>query len=156
MWEEELDGLLVRILHILLGRHTAMRRVGLGLLLAEELLELGRTLRPELARAVHALVLRAGNDAHQTVRCRDAGRERAAVIQEELVSRLSEQMDKRMYVLSMVAAIFLPLGFFTGLLGINVGGIPGAEYKAGFAIFCLLLVGLVIAEIVIFKKKKWM
>jgi zinc transporter len=86
----------------------------------------------------------------------DAGRERAAVIQEELVSRLSEQMDKRMYVLSMVAAIFLPLGFFTGLLGINVGGIPGAEYKAGFAIFCLLLVGLVIAEIVIFKKKKWM
>ena len=86
----------------------------------------------------------------------DAGRERAAVIQEELVSRLSEQTDKRMYVLSMVAAIFLPLGFFTGLLGINVGGIPGAEYKAGFAIFCLLLVGLVIAEIVIFKKKKWM
>lgn len=86
----------------------------------------------------------------------DAGRERAAVIQEELVSRLSEQMDKRMYVLFMVAAIFLPLGFFTGLMGINVGGIPGAEYKAGFAIFCLLLVGLVIAEIVIFKKKKWM
>jgi len=41
-------------------------------------------------------------------------------------------------------------------LGINLGGIPGAEYKASFAIFCLLLVGLIIAEIVIFKKKKWM
>ena len=86
----------------------------------------------------------------------DAARERAAVTQEELVSRLSEQMDKRMYVLSIVAAIFLPLGFLTGLLGINVGGIPGAEYKAAFAVFCLLLVGLIIAEIVIFKKKKWM
>ncbi|MGD8371845.1 MAG: zinc transporter ZntB [Syntrophobacterales bacterium] len=86
----------------------------------------------------------------------DAARERAAVTQEELVSRLSEQMDNRMYVLSVVAAIFLPLGFLTGLLGINVGGIPGAEFKAAFAIFCLLLVGLVIAEIVIFKKKKWM
>ena len=86
----------------------------------------------------------------------DAARERAAVTQEELVSRLSEQMDNRMYVLSIVAAIFLPLGFLTGLLGINVGGIPGSEYKAAFAIFCLLLVGLVIAEIVIFKKKKWM
>jgi zinc transporter len=69
----------------------------------------------------------------------DAARERAAVTQEELVSRLS-----------------LPLGFLTGLLGINVGGIPGAEYKAGFAIFCLLLVGFIIAEIVFFKKKKWM
>jgi zinc transporter len=86
----------------------------------------------------------------------DAARERAAVTQEELASRLSEQMDNRMYVLSIVAAIFLPLGFLTGLLGINVGGIPGAEYKAAFAIFCLLLVGLVIAEIVIFKRKKWM
>jgi zinc transporter len=86
----------------------------------------------------------------------DAARERAAVTQEELVSRLSEQMDTRMYVLSIVAAIFLPLGFLTGLLGINVGGIPGAEYKAAFAIFCLLLVGLVIVEIVIFRKKKWM
>ncbi len=86
----------------------------------------------------------------------DAARERAAVTQEELVSRLSEQMDNRMYVLSIVAAIFLPLGFLTGLLGINVGGIPGSEYKAGFAIFCLFLVGLIIVQVVVFKKKKWM
>ena len=86
----------------------------------------------------------------------DAARERAAVTQEELISRLSEQMDNRMYVLSIVAAIFLPLGFLTGLLGINVGGIPGSEYKAAFFVFCALLVGLVIVEVVIFKKKKWM
>tara|TARA_Y100000813_G_C23938458_1_gene246837 strand:- start:355 stop:525 length:171 start_codon:yes stop_codon:yes gene_type:complete len=32
----------------------------------------------------------------------------------------------------VVAAIFLPLGFVTGLLGINVGGIPLAESKLGF------------------------
>ena len=86
----------------------------------------------------------------------DAARERAAVTHEELVSRLSEQMDSRMYVLSIVAAIFLPLSFLTGLLGINVGGIPGSEYKPAFAIFCLILMVLVVVEIVIFKKKKWM
>jgi zinc transporter len=86
----------------------------------------------------------------------DAARERAAVTQEELISRLSEQMDNRMYVLSIVAAIFLPLGFLTGLLGINVGGIPGTEYKAAFFVFCLLLVALVVIEVIIFKKKKWM
>jgi len=86
----------------------------------------------------------------------DAARERAAVTQEELVSRLSEQMDNRMYVLSIVAAIFLPLGFLTGLLGINVGGIPGSDYKAAFFVFCLLLVALVVIEVIIFKKKKWM
>ncbi|MGD8253062.1 MAG: zinc transporter ZntB [Syntrophobacterales bacterium] len=86
----------------------------------------------------------------------DAARERAAVTQEELVSRLSEQMDNRMYVLSVVAAIFLPLGFLTGLLGINVGGIPGAEYKAAFAIFCTFLGAIVTIELIIFRKKKWM
>jgi len=86
----------------------------------------------------------------------DSVRERAIVIQEELMSRISEQMDKRMYVLSIVAAIFLPLGFLTGLLGINVGGIPGAEYKGSFYVFCLILVAVVIMQIKIFKKMKWM
>lgn len=85
----------------------------------------------------------------------DSARERAIVIQEELMSRISEQMDKRMYVLSMVAAIFLPLGFLTGLLGINVGGIPGAEYQGSFLIFCFILVVLVGAQIWIFRKMKW-
>ena len=86
----------------------------------------------------------------------DAARERAIVIQEELMSRISEQMDKRMYILSMVAAIFLPLGFLTGLLGINVGGIPGADYKWSFWIFCLILLGVVYGQVIIFKKMKWL
>lgn len=86
----------------------------------------------------------------------DEARDRAAVTQEELVNRLSEQMNTKMYILSVVAAIFLPLGFLTGLLGINVGGIPGAENKLGFTIFVLLLVVVVIFQIWLFKKKKWL
>jgi len=86
----------------------------------------------------------------------DLIRERAVVVQEELSSRLSEKMDRTMYVLSMVAAIFLPLGFLTGLLGINVGGIPGADYQGSFAIFILILALLVLIQIWLFKLKKWM
>ena len=86
----------------------------------------------------------------------DSVRERAVVVQEELLGRLSEKMDRTMYVLSIVAAIFLPLGFLTGLLGVNVGGIPGTEYTGSFVIFCLLLVILVIFQIWFFKYKKWM
>jgi zinc transporter len=85
----------------------------------------------------------------------DAVRERAAVTQEELLSRLSDQMNTRMYVLSVVAAIFLPLGFLTGLLGINVGGIPGAEYPWAFLLFILFLVGIVAVQMLWFKHKKW-
>ena len=85
----------------------------------------------------------------------DAVRERAAVVQEELASRLSEQMNKRMYMLSMVAAVFLPLGFMTGLLGINVGGIPGANNPLGFEWVLGLIVALVAAQVWIFKRQRW-
>ena len=85
----------------------------------------------------------------------DAVRERAAVTQEELLSRLSDQMNTRMYVLSVVAAIFLPLGFLTGLLGINVGGIPGSENPWAFLIFLLFLAGIITAQMLWFRHKKW-
>ena len=86
----------------------------------------------------------------------DEARDRAAVTQEELVNRLSEQMNNKMYLLSIVAAIFLPLGFMTGLLGINVGGIPGSDSKLGFTVFVILLVIVVAIQIWYFKKKKWL
>jgi zinc transporter len=86
----------------------------------------------------------------------DAVRERAAVVQEELASRLSEQINKRMYMLSIVAAVFLPLGFLTGLLGINVGGIPGAENPFGFEWVIGLLVVIIILQIWIFKRRRWL
>lgn len=85
----------------------------------------------------------------------DSSRERASVAQEELMSRLSENMEKRMYVLSIVSTVFLPLSFLTGLLGINVGGIPGAENKSAFLIFCLILSGIGAIQFWIFKIKKW-
>jgi zinc transporter len=86
----------------------------------------------------------------------DSVRDRAAVAQEELANRLAEQMNTRMYVLSLVAAVFLPLGFLTGLLGINVGGIPGAENRWAFDIFVVMLVALTGVQVWLFKKKNWL
>ena len=85
----------------------------------------------------------------------DAIRERAQIINDELGNILSDRLNKNMYILSVIAAIFLPLGFLTGLLGINVGGIPGAENPYAFYVFIGFLLILGIAQIVIFKKKKW-
>ncbi|MCW8994381.1 MAG: zinc transporter ZntB [Psychromonas sp.] len=85
----------------------------------------------------------------------DSVRDRAAVTQEELSNRLTEQMNNRMYVLSIAAAIFLPLGFLTGLLGINVGGIPGADNSDAFALFILFLIVIIVIQIWVFKKKRW-
>jgi len=86
----------------------------------------------------------------------DAARERAAVTQEELNNRIAEQMNQRMYVLSVVAAIFLPLGFLTGLFGINVGGIPLAEDPFGFFEIVALLVAITALQIGLFRWRRWL
>ena len=86
----------------------------------------------------------------------DSARDRAAITQEELNNRLSEQMNRAMYVLSIVAAIFLPLGLLTGLLGINVGGIPGAENKWAFLIVTFLLILIAAILISLFKRIRWL
>jgi len=60
-----------------------------------------------------------------------------------------------MYLLSVIAAIFLPLGFLTGLLGVNIGRIPGVDNTYAFGFFCIILFVIVMIQIFIFKKNKW-
>ena len=85
----------------------------------------------------------------------DAVRERGQIIRDELANALSDRMNKNLYILSVIAAIFLPLGFLTGLLGINVPGIPGSEFESAFVVFCVLLLAVAITQIIIFRFFKW-
>jgi zinc transporter len=86
----------------------------------------------------------------------DAIKDRAAILQDELEARIGNQMNKTMYLLSIVAAIFLPLGLLTGLLGINVGGIPGTESPYAFFIVCGILFVIAAMQILIFRRMRWM
>jgi zinc transporter len=85
----------------------------------------------------------------------DTIRDKVALIQEELSNKLSEQMNKKMYVLSIISVIFLPLTFLTGLLGINVDGIPGADNERAFFNFLVILIAIATFQLILFKKKKW-
>ena len=86
----------------------------------------------------------------------DEVRERAAMAQEELLGRVSEQMNQRSYVFTVVATIFLPLGFFTGLMGINVGGMPGVEDADAFWIVVAICIGVIAVLAVLFRWKRWL
>jgi zinc transporter len=86
----------------------------------------------------------------------DTMRERAPVVQEQVASRQAEQLHRRMYVLSIVATVFLPLGFLSRLLGVNVGGLPGAEYPWAFPISSGLLIAVVGVPLCYFRKKDWL
>ena len=86
----------------------------------------------------------------------DAARDRMGVMQEELTGKLSEQMNKTMYILTVLAGIFLPITFVTGLLGINVGGIPGAQNPWAFTEVCLILTFVAVLLVGIFRWVKWL
>ncbi len=86
----------------------------------------------------------------------DAVRERAALAHEEFVNHVSEQLNQRMFLLSVATVIFLPLGFLTGLFGINVGGIPGADNAWGFTLFCLGVGAVGAGIVVLFKRNRWL
>ena len=86
----------------------------------------------------------------------DLARERAIVLQEELMNELAQLQNTRMYVLSVVAAIFLPLTFVTGLLGMNVGGLPGIDSPQGFLIALIVMVSTSAGMLIYFRYRKWL
>jgi zinc transporter len=72
----------------------------------------------------------------------EAVRERAGLLHEQITDLRAEQVDQRALYISIVAFIFLPLTFITGLLGMNVEGIPYAHHPLAFwgvALFCVAL-----------------
>lgn len=85
----------------------------------------------------------------------DAMRDRMALVRDELQGVRDERLNRNMYLLSILSAIFLPLGFLTGLFGINTGGMPGANTSWAFWGFCgaLLVIGL--AQLWVLRKMRW-
>ena len=78
----------------------------------------------------------------------EAVRERAALLHEQITDLRAEQIDQRSLIIAVVAFIFLPLTFITGLLGMNVEGIPYADTHWAFwgvVAFCAAVGAAVLA-----------
>lgn len=86
----------------------------------------------------------------------DLAKERAMVLQDELRNRVAEQQGLRMYVLSLVTAIFLPLSFLTGVFGMNVAGLPGTEEPKAFFYLAIAMVVLSGIMLVGMLWRKWL
>lgn len=86
----------------------------------------------------------------------EAVRERAALLHEQLTDLRAEKIDQRSLGIAVTAFIFLPLTFVTGLLGMNVGGIPFADKNWAFwgvVGFCLAIAMIVMGW---FAWKQWL
>ena len=84
----------------------------------------------------------------------DALRERLHTIRDELESAQAERLNRNLYVVSVISAVFLPLGFLTGLMGINVGGIPGEHSQLAFWVFTSLLVAVAVGVLLVLRRAR--
>lgn len=86
----------------------------------------------------------------------EAVRERAALVHEALTDLRAEHMNRQALILAVVALIFLPLTFITGLLGMNVEGIPFSRYPWAFWGVVLFCLGTGAAVAMWFKATHWL
>lgn len=136
--------------------------------LRRRLMGLKRYLRPQRdAVLLLAAEPMAWLPEEERVRIREAGdrftrrvedleslREEMQVTQEELNSTANERLNQRMYVLAIVSAVFMPLGFVAGVFGMNVK-IPGEGSQSGFFAVSLIMIGLAIGVLYWMKRQEW-
>lgn len=82
-------------------------------------------------------------------------RERAALIHEALTDLRAEVIDQRSLLIAVVAMIFLPLTFITGLFGMNVDGIPYAKHPESFWMITGFSVAVAVAVGLYFVRRHW-
>lgn len=85
----------------------------------------------------------------------DTIRERLASLRAHTDSLQSARLGHNSFILSVAAAIFLPLGFVTGLFGVNVAGIPGTDWPWAFMALSTAMVVIGLALWWLFRWKKW-
>lgn len=111
---------------------------------------------PWLESSHRARLAEVADHLARTIEELDAARDRAAVTQEELSSRVAEAANQRLYVLSIITAVFLPLGFVCALLGVNVGGLPLQKADWAFWALCAVFVLGVAVQLWFFRKRGWL
>ncbi len=81
--------------------------------------------------------------------------DRTRINQEALRNIDLKKSQQNMYMLSVVATLFLPLSFITGLFGMNVGGIPLSGSTDGLWMISLLILFIGLFMLYLFKKLRW-
>ena len=82
--------------------------------------------------------------------------ERLRLSDDEVSKQTQERLNRNLYRISALSAIFLPLGFLTGLFGVNIGGMPGVSSSYAFGFFCFLLLLIFGFQVYLMRKFRWL
>jgi magnesium transporter len=71
-------------------------------------------------------------------------------------SAIGNRMNDIMKVLTIFAAIFIPLTFIAGIYGTNFEYLPELKFKYSYFIFWGVMPGVAVVMLIYLKKKKWL
>ncbi|MGB0682459.1 MAG: CorA family divalent cation transporter [Magnetovibrionaceae bacterium] len=95
------------------------------------------------------------DDLQRNLEDLDLVRDRCAILKDALYVRTQDRMNKTVFHLTIITGIFLPLSFVTGLLGVNLGGVPGIEDPGAFWWLVVVLVVMGAGEFVYLKWRRF-
>ena len=72
------------------------------------------------------------------------------------MSNVSNKMNEVMKILTVFAAIFIPLTFIAGIYGMNFEFMPELKLKWAYPALWVLFIAIPIILVIVFKKKKWL
>jgi magnesium transporter len=85
----------------------------------------------------------------------DVHREMAEGIMEIYLSSVSNRTNEVMRVLTVIAVIFIPLTFITGVYGMNFSSLPGIDDPAGHLVIFGMMILITALMVAAFRLKKW-
>jgi magnesium transporter len=71
------------------------------------------------------------------------------------LSSLSYKMNEIMKVLTLIATIFIPLTFVAGVYGMNFRNMPELGWEFGYPLVWGVMIAMVIAMLIYFRKRQW-
>ncbi|NTV59242.1 MAG: magnesium/cobalt transporter CorA, partial [Deltaproteobacteria bacterium] len=72
------------------------------------------------------------------------------------LSSISNRMNEVMKVLTIIATIFIPLTYIVGIYGMNFKNMPELEWPYGYPLLWLIMLGVALTMLVLFRRKKWL
>ncbi|MDV6316892.1 CorA family divalent cation transporter [Idiomarina sp. HP20-50] len=137
--------------------------------LHRRLLRLNRFIRPQLAALeklstetervmtpeLHQWLVNERDTTQRLFEQIDLMLEQVWMQREQLQQAIAEKMNRNTYWLSVIAGVFLPLSFLTGVFGINIGGMPGVDNDNAFMIFSGALVIIAVVEFLLLRRLRF-
>ncbi|WP_461482430.1 magnesium transporter CorA family protein [Porticoccus sp.] len=72
------------------------------------------------------------------------------------ISLTSHELNSTMRILTVLTAIFIPLGFLAGVYGMNFDNMPELHTRSGYFVLLAVMVAIATTLLVIFKRNKWL